>query len=474
MLRPAYGRNHLYGATTLRTTMLDKQYEEMRSEVLPMLAKARYFSIVTDGWESQSRQHLINIIIHTPNNHPIYYKSINTTSESLNSEKLAEILCSVAEEIGKARWLSVVTDNASVNLAAAKIIEKTLPSVFMVGCDSHSYNLLIKDICCMKNSPVIHDLIERANLIVTFIVSHRDLRVPFEEVRQRFGITSGLKQKCDTRFATNFLVMESLSNNRNTLNELVFKYKEVWAVIRSEQKNRVQEAIKDPTFWESIDVLLGILKPIADLINQSESDNIYVESTYKNWMELKNKLEHVKLHELIERKVLLELVHYRWNFIHVPVHAFAYILNPATASKAMCKGFCPIRRKKFDDYRDTIKQLKEHFRDFYNDKVLEEQAYSEYEEFCQKSDEDTTKNPRAYWSTFGVRDFPVLAKVALRIFQVQTSAASAERCWSILGFIETKSRNNLNTGTLDKLAFLKINAALKDNKLDPVQQEDFF
>ena len=113
--------------------------------------------------------------------------------------------------------------------------------------------------------------------------------------------------------------------------------------------------------------------------------------------------------------------------------------------------------------------------------MLEEQAYSEYEEFCQKVDEDTTQNPHAYWSTFGIRDFPVLAKVALRIFQVQTSAALAERCWSIWRFIETKSRNNLNrTGQISKrtedafLAFLKINAALKDNKLDPVHQEGFF
>ena len=85
-------------------------------------------------------------------------------------------------------------------------------------------------------------------------------------------------------------------------------------------------------------------------------------------------------------------------------------------------------------------------------------------------------DPRKYWSTYGMRDFPTLAKVAARIFQVQTSAASSERCWSMLSFIETKSRNRLNVDTLEKLAFCKINAMLKNSSMtEPwMDEEEYF
>lgn len=222
-----------------------------------------------------------------------------------------------------------------------------------------------------------------------------------------------------------------------------------------------------------MEALKKLLKPIVDLIYHSESNQVYVESTCKNWLQLQKHMQSVELHGLIERDVLMELFQFRWNFIHVPVHGFAYVLNPTTAQSPMDKGICKVRHIRFDDYRDTIEQLKAHFRDYFEDQEKEKAAFEEYEKFCQDLAGDETKNPRAYWATFGMREYPTLAEVASRIFQVQTSAGSAERAWSILAFIETKSRNRIKTDTLDKLAFVKINTFLR-NKTASFEDEDYF
>ena len=64
----------------------------------------------------------MNITVHTPNAPPIFVKTVNTTAESLNSEKPAAILIDAAEELGIEKWLTVVFDNASVNMAAGRLI----------------------------------------------------------------------------------------------------------------------------------------------------------------------------------------------------------------------------------------------------------------------------------------------------------------------------------------------------------------
>lgn len=63
----------------------------------------------------------------------------------------------------------------------------------------------------------------------------------------------------------------------------------------------------------------------------------------------------------------------------------------------MSKGLCPLTNKKVDDYRDTIKQMKEHFDEFYDSKTLAKQAYEQYEAFSQSANENDSTNP----ATFG-------------------------------------------------------------------------
>ena len=68
---------------------------------------------------------------------------------------------------------------------------------------------------------------------------------------------------------------------------------------------------------------------------------------------------------------------------------------------------------------------------------------------------------KVWWNTIGREKFPILFKVASRLFVIPTSSAASERIWSVYDFIHTKRRNRLNTDKVDKLVSLHANASIE-------------
>ena len=64
-------------------------------------------------------------------------------------------------------YAAVVADNASANLAGAKIMESRYPHVFFNGCRSHCTDLLCEDIC--RKIPEIKEAIDDAHNIAKVV-----------------------------------------------------------------------------------------------------------------------------------------------------------------------------------------------------------------------------------------------------------------------------------------------------------------
>eukprot|EP00644_Phytophthora_capsici_P003214 jgi/Phyca11/561647/estExt2_Genewise1.C_PHYCAscaffold_70578 len=67
-----------------------------------------------------------------------------------------------------------------------------------------------------------------------------------------------------------------------------------------------------------------------------------------------------------------------------------------------------------------------------------------------------------YWLHYGKNRFPLLAAIAIRVLQVPTSSAAAERVWSTYDFLWSKRRRCMNHRKVEKLAFNYINSGLLD------------
>lgn len=62
----------------------------------------------------------------------------------------------------------------------------------------------------------------------------------------------------------------------------------------------------------------------------------------------------------------------------------------------------------------------------------------------------------------GAKKYPELSDVALRVYSVPLSSASAERVWSIFENFHTKKRNRLSALKAEKLVFIHANSILLD------------
>lgn len=76
------------------------------------------------------------------------------------------------------------------------------------------------------------------------------------------------------------------------------------------------------------------------------------------------------------------------------------------------------------------------------------------------------KSPLEWWFTNGT-DYPMLQKIAIKLFTTATSSAASERNFSTMGFIHSKLRNTLATRTVEKLVFIKSNLSMFYDYLVP-------
>jgi hypothetical protein len=81
-------------------------------------------------------------------------------------------------------------------------------------------------------------------------------------------------------------------------------------------------------------------------------------------------------------------------------------------------------------------------------------------------------SPLEWWFMDGT-DYPMLQKIAIKLFTMATSSTAFERNFSTMGFIHSKLRNTLATRTVEKLVFIKLNLsafydylALDDNDIE--------
>lgn len=482
-LRPAYESNHLYHSDKLRTTMLDDKYEELKSILVQRIEKASHYTLSLDGWQANDGRHFVNLIVHTALHPPFFYKAIDTSSFSLNKENLIEILVDTANDLGFSKWIGTVLDNASVNIATENFIEEKYPKIFFNGCLSHDLNLLSKD---YAKEAAFERVLEKCDAIFKMVTNHQHVNEAYNGIRSKFGIKHKLEHPNETRFSSHLRMVSSIHENKIAIRELVDTHRSTITKCKASaaRKSVFFEIVEDSSFWKDVTTLLTFFEPIGTLLTKSEANDYHIENVYKDLFSLKAALEKIDTKGLISKERVLYIYFSRWAFLHSNTMGFAHILNPLTAGAPMAKGKNPVDGLKFDDYTDTLRQLKVYFDKFYDDEEEQLLAREELESFSQEFAEadqsylekTVTNNPRAYWFMEGKRNYPTLSKICQRLFQMHASVAATERIWSIFGFIHSKVRNRLQSSSLEKLVFIYVNASLLDeeDKEDYMMVEDFF
>ncbi|GJZ08524.1 uncharacterized protein Tco_0542807, partial [Tanacetum coccineum] len=118
-----------------RTKGLVKKYEEEWESI--------GCSIMTDAWSDRKRRSIMNLCVNSKLG-TVFIGAKDCSDKAHTSDLIFEYVDRCIEDVGPENVVQVVTDNASNNMGAAKLLHEKRPKIFWTSCATHTINLMLE------------------------------------------------------------------------------------------------------------------------------------------------------------------------------------------------------------------------------------------------------------------------------------------------------------------------------------------
>ena len=162
------------------------------------------------GWTDPTKLSIINIMVYCKGS-TIFLKFVDALANIKDNKYIYGLLKDVIKEVGEANVVQIVTNNGSTFVKARKLLMKKY-NLYWAPCVTHCINLMFEDIG--KRESVL-GLITNARNIPNFIYNHGCL---LAKIRKVCG--EDIVHPRVTRFATNYIPLESLLKKRVNLKKI--------------------------------------------------------------------------------------------------------------------------------------------------------------------------------------------------------------------------------------------------------------
>lgn len=426
---------------------------------------------MSDGWTNQRGESVVNYIANT-RQHAIFVGSDVTGSERHTGDMIAAGLASTIEGLGGPEAvIAVTTDNASNMRAARQRLEQRYPGLITIGCASHMVNLTVEEI--LSASTISTYLSEAVNIIRHF-KSSPILTGMLNDVAQAENTRrKALQLPGNTRWQGKLEAIDSLLVNRSYLETAIrdeIRCLNSSATTDQRAKYRsIRDTIHDDVFWGKIRRLQRFLQPFLQVTLQLESQKprgsrIYA---YFGWL-----YSQADGSGVLPADQLKEIISRRWAAVHHPLFTIAYICDPATRDER------PItipngQRRQVTDWLKAQYPVAEAAA-IWRDLQFVWSKQCVFDDQIEWESSKTYPDLANWWATLAERAdcSPQLADLAIKALSIHPTTGSAERNWSIHGFLHSKGRNRLTNERVRKLVFVYQNLTLRDQ--NPVELSPFF
>lgn len=450
--------------------LLEECYQKVKTDVKKQLSISNQFICITsDAWSSVLNEPIVNYMAVCPTQ-SLFLEAVHTEEQSHDAEWIAADLVRVMDSLGD-NVIGAITDNTATNKKAWKALEENYPHRFFHGCVSHGLNLLVKDIFSAKKPsgeypdgyPFEDLLLFTINCkeVVSFYHNHHVQRASLRKALKAEKLNN-LVQPAPTRWGTILGCFRSLRAADNILNGLVSQrdFVSKGNAKQREKHTEIKEIITDPHFVSNLDECIRILEPIDMFIKIFQSDAAPCSEVYKAFLHLEDKMHSIPMLDEDKKTYLVELVRKRFEFMYGDAHGVAYVLDPRYLGDQMSRSL----RKEIEDFIFNFPKV-----DGSTSKERKDQLAKEYTLFridaLNEREEKTyrfkmigdTQSVLQWWKADGT-DWPMLRKLAIRVFSMAASAAASERNFSTFGFVHSKLRNRLAPEKVKKLVYIKTNA----------------
>nr|XP_034570652.1 uncharacterized protein LOC117835402 [Setaria viridis] len=310
---------------SLRGPLLAKCVEETRNFVDGFRKTWRQTgcTIMADGWTDRKRRTLINFLVYCPKG-TIFLKSVDATKSSKTAEFLFRLFRDVVNFVGAEHVDHFITDNASNMVAAGRRLEDEFPSIYWSPCAAHCLNLVLSD---FGKENLVKTTVPHASSITKYIYNHC---YPLYLMR-KFTKGHEILRPAQTRFATNFVALQSIYKHKADLHAMVVCSE--WtnsAYYKDPQGKKFTKAVLDQNFWKDCAVVCQLSEPIVRVLRIVDSD----ERPAMGYLFAAFHASREKIEKRFQRKKdlvkpFLEYIDARWDkHFDKNIHAAGFWFNP--------------------------------------------------------------------------------------------------------------------------------------------------
>ncbi|XP_048539484.1 uncharacterized protein LOC125518701 [Triticum urartu] len=411
-------------------------------------------SIMTHAWTDRRGRSLMNLVAHSSRG-MCFLRAIKASMEVHDAKFIFSLVMSCISEICAEKIVQVVTDNASNNIAAAKLLKQKHPQIFWTSCAAHTINLMLQDI---GNIPIVSSTITNGKTITIFFYAHTRLLAILRKYAKGDLVRAGA-----TRFASHYLNLKSLYGKRKQL-KLMFASND-WAGSIYAKKplgKRVYKLVMDNKFWAKINLLVNYFEPLANVLRRVDGDTPAMGFLYGDLLQAKQEIV-VRLNH-VEKKYgpIWEIIDRRWdNKMKTALHKAGYFLNP----------FFYYDRQSEMAEEDFMEAVIECASVMYKNNIeVQDNIVSQLSYYTEAIDsfgtdmairqrKVATITPARWWTVHGT-SAKDLKKMAIRILSLTCSSSAYERNWSAFERVHSKKRTRLGQKKLNDLVYVMFNKRL--------------
>ncbi|XP_048604830.1 uncharacterized protein LOC125582270 [Brassica napus] len=240
-----------------------------------------------------------------------FLSSKDTSKDSHTGEYIFNYIDQWIEDIGAAKVVQVVTDNATNNVAAAKMLKQKRPNIFWTGCAAHTIDLMLEGI---SKLPGIAKIIDQAKAVTIFIYAHH----------------------------TTLSMMRTCTNNRDIVRPGATRGKaQLMSMFGSDEWHSCKhskclkgkntfDTIMSHGFWSSVNVVLKIFSPLVKVLRLADGEKVpSLGFIYGEIIEAKNSIKEASNHLEKNYQPIFRIIEEKMkDRLDTPLHVAAYFLNP--------------------------------------------------------------------------------------------------------------------------------------------------
>ncbi|KAH6775608.1 hAT transposon superfamily protein, partial [Perilla frutescens var. hirtella] len=376
-------------------------------------------SIMTDGWSDRKRRSIMNLCVNSKLG-TVFLSSKEFSDIAHTSEVIFEYVDQCIDEVGPDNVVQIVTDNASNNIGAAKLLKEKRPTIFWTSCAAHTIDLMLESIAKQSR---FKKVIDQARALTVFLYTHHKVLA----MMRSFTKNKDIVRPGVTRINEKRLELKAMFGSHEW---------EEYKFSKSVKRKAAYTTVVSLTFWSGVASCLEVFTPLIKVLRIADSDR--KPSMGFVYGELVQAKEDIKIAEHSIPKnyePIIEVIDARIkDRLDSPLHLTAYVLNPFYHYKN------PLLHLEHDVAIGMIECVDILFPGDVDlqDKILNEEfpKYRDKESLFGKpvavkgcSLNDARFDPASWWSNFGAIT-PNLQKMAMRILSLTSSSSGCERNWS--------------------------------------------